>query len=302
MPATLDSAYNFCEKVTKITAKNFFYAFRVLPKEKRRAIYVIYAFCRECDDIADGDQPAKIKLKKLNEIANLFNHSDSQGLHRTNPIFIALEDVIKKYKIPKNYFVEFIDGMTMDQKLSRYSDFQELKVYCYKVASVVGLMCIEIFGYRVKNPKILEHAENLGIAMQLTNIIRDIKEDVNRNRIYLPQADLTEFDYTESELKSSVHNKKFCSLMALQTERVKTFFKASEDLEKFIFEDARSCIKILRSLYLNILLKIEASGYQLFGAKIELSRTEKFTLMFQLWIHHVAITFTKKLKSTIIKS
>lgn len=300
MLPNLESAYSVCEKITQKSAKNFFYAFRVLPKQKRGAIYVIYAFCRMCDDIADGILPDQTKFNKLEEIARFFNNSVDKGISYKEPIFIALDDVIRKYKIPKKYFTEFIDGMIMDQTTNRYSNFTELEVYCHKVASVVGLMCIEIFGYRDKSNKILECANHLGIAMQLTNIIRDIKEDVRRNRIYIPQSDLAKFNYPETQLTSLVYNKKFCSLMEFQTQRIRSFFAASEELDQLVNEDSRSCIKILKSLYLKILCKIESSEYNLYGAKIGLSKKEKLATMLNLWINHIGINFTNKLKSLII--
>ena len=300
MLSNLESAYSVCEQITQSSAKNFFYAFRVLPKEKRSAIYVVYVFCRMCDDIADGTLPNQAKFDKLQEIAKFFNRPFNKSIDSESPVFLALHDVIIKYKIPKNYFTEFIDGMIMDQTINRYSDFSELELYCHKVASVVGLICIEIFGYKDKSNNIFASADKLGIAMQLTNIIRDIKDDIKRNRIYIPQSDLLKFGYTETQLKESVYNKRFCSLMEFQTQRIRSLFNDSRELDQLINEDSRSCIKILRSLYLKILYKIEASEYDLYGPEISLSKKEKIETMLKLWIHHIGINFTNKLKSIII--
>ena len=297
----LESAYSHCEKITRNSAKNFFYAFQVLPKEKRRAIYVIYSFCRICDDIADGHLSKKLKFQKLEKISEIFKNTSLQTPAMQNQVFLALEDVISKYKIPKKYFTEFVDGMVMDQKMNRFANFSELELYCYRVASVVGLMCIEIFGYKGNKNEVFEYAKKLGIAMQLTNIVRDIKDDIKRNRIYIPQSEMLEFGYEETQLKEFKYSENFYALMAFQIQRIRSFFDGSSELNQHINEDSQSCINILRTLYLKILDKIEESDYKLYGPEISLSKREKITIMLSLWIGHIAMDFTNKYKSIIIK-
>ena len=301
MLPNLESAYTHCEQITRNSAKNFFYAFQVLPKEKRRAIYVIYSFCRTCDDIADGDLPVESKLEQLEQISEIFKKASMQkpGIH--NEVFLAVEDVISKYKIPKKYFIEFVDGMIMDQKINRFDNFSELELYCYRVASVVGLMCLEIFGYYGNKNEVFEYAKKLGIAMQLTNIIRDIKDDIKRNRIYIPRSEMSEFGYEEKQLRELTYSENFYALIAFQIQRIRSFFDASSELNQHINEDSQSCINILRTLYLKILDKIEESEYNLYGPEISLSKKEKITTMLSLWASHIAMNFTNKFKSTISK-
>ena len=188
----LRSAYEHCRRITKERAKNFYYAFVTLPAPKRRAIYAVYTFCRKCDDIADGEMPLDSKLHLLAEQRERLEkcyqeNSDEQA-------FIALQHAVINYGIPKDYLDEVIKGVEMDLTWQRYPSFDDLRLYCYRVASVIGLICLEIFEYRDPVAKI--HAEDLGLAMQLTNILRDVREDLGRGRIYLPQQELKRFDYS----------------------------------------------------------------------------------------------------------
>ena len=220
--AVLDSAYDHCQRVAKEHAKNFYYAFRTLPLHKRRAIYAAYAICRLWDDIADEDAPLSEKRRMFAETRRTLaatlscpsnNPLSLEGEGRgegdidkpdstltphssplTPPEFIALADATTAFGIPGKYFDEILDGVESDLVKTRFADFSELRDYCYKVASVVGLICIEVFGY--DDPSAEGYAVDMGIALQLTNILRDLSEDAERDRIYLPQDEMARFGYT----------------------------------------------------------------------------------------------------------
>ena len=192
----LESAYEACRTITRREAKNFYYAFLTLPAAKRRAIYAAYAFCRLCDDSVDEETSADAKLKALSNLqANLDNTYSGSA---SSPVYVALADVARNYKIPQAYFQEIILGVESDLVKDRFQNFDELKDYCYRVASVVGLICLQIFGYKDDDAK--EYAVDLGLAMQLTNIIRDVREDLDMGRVYLPQDEMARFGYSEEEI------------------------------------------------------------------------------------------------------
>ena len=194
----LQLAYKECGRITKREAANFYYAFLTLPKNRRRAIYAVYAFCRYCDDAVDDQASIGAKLESLNLLREKLRLSYAG--RSVDPIFLCLGDVAKQFEIPQEYFEDVLLGVESDLVKNRYQNFEELKQYCYKVASVVGLICIQIFGYRDDIAK--EYAIDLGLAMQLTNILRDVKEDLVMDRIYLPQEETDRFNFSEEDLKA----------------------------------------------------------------------------------------------------
>ena len=177
MPTELDLAYEHCRRVARAQATNFYYAFRTLPRRQRRAIYAAYAFCRLCDDIADEEMPLEEKRRRFAETREMLRGSGTGGAD--SPVFVALGGASAEFGIPMGLFEEVIEGVEIDLVRSRFDTFDDLREYCYKVASVVGLICIEIFGYR--DPNARKYAVDMGIALQLTNIMRDVKEDAERN-------------------------------------------------------------------------------------------------------------------------
>jgi phytoene synthase len=232
MANEVELAREYCEGVTRKYAKSFYFAAKFLPKHKQLAVYPIYAFCRHVDDAVDetefsSDQNAietveswKATLDKVygsGEIENQILKTESQNL-----IFTAWKDLLAKYKIPQNLPFELIEGVLMDTTVKRYETFENLYVYCYRVASTVGLMSSEILGYKDKIA--LEYAEALGIAMQLTNILRDIKEDAGIGRIYLPQEDLRKFEITEQEIIAGEMSENFVEMMKFQIERARNYY------------------------------------------------------------------------------
>ena len=286
MTSQLEIAYDYCQRVARKQAKNFYYAFRTLPTPKRRAIYATYAFCRMCDDIADEDMPIDEKRRQFSETRNLLTES----LRRTGsevsndalpPEFAALSDATAAFGIPHHYYTQVIEGVESDLVKTRFENFEELKAYCYQVASVVGLICIEVFGYEDEAAR--EYAIDMGIAMQLTNILRDIKEDAERDRIYIPLDEMARFGYSEDDLKQGIIDERFRSLMALQVNRARDYYQRSQKLFPLIDAGARACPKVLHLAYRSILDRIDAQGYDVFSQRIGLSTFEKLMITGRLW-------------------
>ena len=307
MANELELAYDHCQRITKEYAQNFYYAFRTLPARKRRAIYAAYAFCRACDDIADEDLPLDEKrrlfaqtrqslLRSQRRSPPLSGEGDGNGdlpamdapgsrlagdSGSGDLVFTALGDMCRSFGIPQHYFGEVIEGVEMDLARTRFRDFNELRAYCYKVASVVGLICIEVFGY--DDPRAKEYAVDLGIAMQLTNILRDVKEDADRGRIYIPLDEMASSGYSERELMDGVVNDAFRDLMKLQVDRARRYFDSGKRLIPLLSPAARACPAVLHGVYSTILSRIESSGFDVFERRIGLSKARKLFIMARLW-------------------
>ena len=261
--------------MTKREATNFYYAFRLLPAERRDAICAVYAFSRRADDAVDSveekqatREEAEGKLENLRAIL--------RGEASEDPLAPAIEDTIQQFDISPGLFEELLRGMEMDLSEKRYQSFDDLYRYCYRAASAVGLVCIEIFGYQ-GDPS--EPAEALGIAMQLTNILRDVREDMNRGRIYLPLEDLERFGYSEEELLQGKHSPAFRELMSFEVKRAREFFEKAEPLFPLIDARTRYCPIMLKRLYTKILDKIEAQDYDVFSRRPALSRFQKIGML-----------------------
>lgn len=261
------------KEITKQSKSNFLYSFSLLPKEKSEAIKTVYAFCRKTDDIVDDENDSEeTKYSRLTEWKEELDKALINGDSK-HSLLNSLSKTIKKYDIPAEPFFDLINGMEMDLKKNRYYKFDELIDYCYNAASSVGLMSIEIFGYN--NPATKEFAINLGIAMQLTNILRDIKSDAMKGRIYIPLEDLRRFNYSEKDLIESRYNIEFINLMEFQCERVKFFYnEANKNLtneDKGLMFPAR----IMEHIYFRLLKKIEMNNYNVFEKKITVSKLKK---------------------------
>lgn len=279
MATELELAYSHCQRVTKENARNFYYTFRPMPSDKRRAMYAVYAYCRLCDDIADGELPIEDKRLGFEKVRQNLRASEPSG--EDAPMYRALHDAAVRFGIPYSYFEEILEGVEMDMSKSRFANFEELREYCYKVASVVGLVCIRIFGY--EDPKAKDYAVDMGLAMQLTNILRDVKEDVERGRIYIPQDEMRRFEYSEAELERGALNDEFKSLMAYQAERAHGYFESSRALFPLISADARTCPKLMHATYSGILELIEQADYNVFERRIGISAGAKLVLLARLW-------------------
>jgi phytoene synthase len=266
--------------ITKQSGSNFYYAFLFLPKPKREALYAVYAFCRLSDDLVDeskaGVNPVDALTRWRKALDTYFEGSVGP------PIITAVGQAARRFHIPKVYFEELLNGMEMDLTHTRYATFEELYPYCYRVASIVGLICIEIFGYT--NPQTKTYAEQLGIAFQLTNILRDVGADAQRGRIYLPQDELKRFGYSEEELLAGRYNHAFTELMRFQCERARGFFRAAS--AALTAEDERSLLaaEIMRAIYYRLLLRLEARQYDVFHGKITIGKPRKLLLAGGLWL------------------
>ena len=268
------------QEITKKSKSSFYYAFNLLPAEKRDAMNTVYAFCRKTDDIIDeGTEPAEIKYEKLRKWRIEFERAFSG--HSEYTLLNKLGKTISRFDIPLDPFFELIKGMEMDLQNDRYKSFDDLQLYCYRVASTVGLMCIEIFGY--KNPSTKDFAVNLGIALQLTNILRDISKDADRGRIYLPQDDLKKFSYSELEILNKVYNDNFKDMMIYEVGRAKRYFElATSNLD---LDDKKTMFaaRAMQHIYYKMLEKIIAAEYDVYHKNIKVSTFEKAGIAFGVW-------------------
>lgn len=275
MSDELSAAYRHCQALTRREAKNFYYGFMLLPAEQRRAIYAAYAFARECDDIVDAGLPveeASARLAAQRELLDRCLEGSPQG-----PVFLALADAVRRYGIPHDYFHRLIEGVETDLTVRRYATFDELKRYCYLVASVVGLISIEIFGYE-GGEEARGHAADLGIALQLTNILRDVQEDLQRDRIYLPGDELARFGYKDDYLRRGVADEAFHKLMAYQVARAQDYFERGRLLLPFLPRRARACVGVMAGIYRSILDDIRRRPEIVLRQRVSLSAGQKLAL------------------------
>ena len=280
---TLDASYRYCAHLTRAQAGNFFYTFWCLPPLKRRSIFAIYAFSRRLDDIADETSgELATKIQRLEALGSLLD----PNVPTDDELAPALRDTTQRFEIPDEPFRDLIAGMLMDLEGYEYKTFEDLRLYCYRAASTVGLICIEIFGYEGTKgtPQVTEPAVDLGLAMQLTNILRDVAEDVDRERIYIPADERDRFGVTPEDLRRGQVSDGFRSLMRYQMTRARDYFRRSEPLFAQIDRNARPCPVLLARFYSRLLDQIEASNYDVFRRRPKLSRFEKVTLAARAWI------------------
>ena len=280
MVTDLELAYEECRLITRREAKNFYYAFLTLPARRRRAIYVAYSFCRYCDDSVDAERSDAEKLRMLAELRDKLARC-YQG-QADEPLFLGLADVARQYDIPQEYFREVLAGVESDLVKNRYQNFEELSRYCYQVAAVVGLICLQIFGY--KDARARQYAIDLGLAMQLTNIARDVKEDLAFDRIYLPQDELARFGYSEEELLAGTCNDAFVNLMRFQARRARDYFRSGFQLLPYLSPRSRACPAALGLIYSKVLDRIEDADYNVLDRRVSLSTAEKLQAMAHSWL------------------
>lgn len=283
-------AYSVCRSITRSAAKNFYYAFLVLPSAKRQALCAVYAYMRRCDDIADDFKlPAADRRQRLEAWLDAF-HRAELGHPTDDPVLLALTDTQRRYKIPVELLDQLAYGTGMDIQDSGNSDsseaadlqvlyrtFSDLRQYCYRVASVVGLVCIRIFGYRDAAAEGL--AENLGLAFQLTNIIRDIQEDAAMGRVYLPAEDLERFKIEAADFRQSAIPERLRWLLAAEADRAREYYGSAPELLLLIDEDSQPALWVLVTIYRRLLEKISDRKYDVFGKKISLTVREKVVIL-----------------------
>jgi phytoene synthase len=276
----------YCTDLARRSGSNFYYSFFFLPQERRDAMHAVYAFCREVDSIVDdpppGSDPREHLARWRADIAALYRADGFDRAPSANPVIICLADHIRRLGIPREYFDDIIAGVEMDLTIHRYATFSDLYRYCYRVASVVGLICLKIFGARA--PEARTYAVNLGVAFQLTNILRDLKPDGARGRIYLPAEDLTRFGYGEQDLLAGAYTPAFVRLMEFQCRRAQEYYQAAASA--FPEADRRALLpaEIMRAIYHTILERIEASRYQVFARRITLSPPRRLAVALKAWL------------------
>jgi 15-cis-phytoene synthase len=278
-------AYSVCRGITRTAAKNFYYAFLVLPRRKREALCAVYAFMRRCDDIADDASLSTAERRQKLDTWLDALHRAQQGQPTDDAILLALTDAQRRYSIPAGLLDELAQGTAMDvdegessQEATsgltvHYQTFEELRQYCYRVASVVGLVCIHVFGYR--DPQAEPLAERCGLAFQLTNIIRDVKEDASMGRVYIPEEDLSRFGLSVPDVLNSPDPTRLRGVLAFEAERARECYSAGEQLIPYISEDSQPALWVLVTIYRRLLEKIAAKQYDVITAKVALSRWEK---------------------------
>lgn len=271
---------DYCQQKTAQSGSSFYYSFLFLSPERRRAITALYAFCREVDDTVDectDESVARIKLAWWRkEINNMYAGA------QTHPVTQALQPHIQPYKLKEEHLQAIIDGMEMDLNQTRYLDYAALNKYCWHVASVVGILSASIFG--VSNPQTLQFAEKLGLAFQLTNIIRDVGEDARKGRIYLPINELQQFNVTAADILNAKHTDKFEQLMAFQIARAQ---QAYDDAFALLPKEDRRAQRpglMMAAIYRTLLTEVEADGYQVLQHRISLTPIRKLWLAWKTYI------------------
>ncbi|MDH4286008.1 MAG: presqualene diphosphate synthase HpnD [Gallionella sp.] len=270
----------YCQDKAAASRSSFYYSFKFLPPDKRRAITALYAFCREVDDVVDDCSDANVARATLNwwrgQVADIY------GGKPQHPVALALVLPVKQFNLAQQHFLAIIDGMEMDLDHGRYPDFKALQQYCYRVASVVGLLSAEIFGYT--DSRTLEYAHDLGTAFQLTNIIRDVGEDARRNRIYLPQEELRQFGVQEADILNSRETENFQKLMAFQIERAQRYYRQALEHLPAADRKAQRTGLIMTAIYRATLDEVAASGCHVLRERVSLGTGYKLWLAIKAWI------------------
>jgi phytoene synthase len=273
MTAALEESYTYCRDVARHRARNFYYAFVLLPGAERDAVCTVYAFMRRCDDLSDDPrQPAEGARAAMERWRAEFDRAVA-GHEGTWPGWAALRDTVVRYNIPRSYFLEMIDGVTSDLEPREFRTFDDLYRYCYRVASVAGLSLIHIL--RFDNPVALELAEKCGVAFQLTNILRDVREDAGRGRVYIPVEDLTRFGVSAEEVLACRRTERLVELLRFEGERAFGYYEESRPLVGMIPRRNRASLRALITIYRRLLERIEQSDYDVLARRIRVPVWEK---------------------------
>jgi len=270
----------YCQQKTAASGSSFYYSFLFLPSGKRRAITALYAFCREVDDVVDECRDPHLARAKLDwwreEVAALF-----EGEPR-HPVALALQEVVRRYDLPRQYFDDIIDGMAMDLAHAGYGDFKALQRYCYRVAGVVGLMAAEVFGYQDR--RTLNYAGDLGIACQLTNIIRDVGEDARRGRVYLPVDEQERFGVRNADILAGRDNEALRRLIEFQVERAEQFYQQALAALPAADRKAQRAGLVMAAIYRTLLQEIRRDGCRVLDRRVALTPVRKLWIAWRTWI------------------
>ena len=285
---TLTQAYEACRDIARREAKNFYYAFRALNRERRNATCAVYAFMRQADDISDDESLSRDKRRQNLDAWLAEWHCVCRGGSSRNPAFLAAWDATQRFNIPLKHLDELVAGVSMDldrattDAADTYATFDDLYRYCYLVASVVGLVCIRIFGY--SDPHAEKLAEETGIAFQLTNILRDVPEDAERRRIYLAQEDLTAHDLTTEMLlnrtPAAPPSENERAVLALYAVRAESYYRSAEALLPLINPESRPALWVLVSIYHALLKRIERADFNVFTKRASVPTVHKLAILF----------------------
>lgn len=282
----------YCQDKASKSGSSFYYSFLFLSPKKRQAIIALYAFCREVDDVVDECNDEAIAHTKLqwwrSEIDAVFSGNAQ------HPVGKALDEARQNHNLPQEYFLEIIDGMAMDLQHSEYESFKHLALYCYRVAGVVGLMSAEIFGYTDR--KTLKYAEDLGTALQLTNILRDVREDADRNRIYLPQDDLQRFGISKQDILQHKMSDNFQQMMKFQADRAREYYQSAMEQLPNADRYSQMCGLVMAEIYRTTLDEIEKDGFRV------LEHRTKLTPLRKLWIAYKTARKEKRLYKAFKKA
>jgi phytoene synthase len=280
---SITDAQAYCTALTKKSGSNFYYSFLFLPRKQRAAMYTVYAFCKEVDNAVDeppaGSNPQDELQRWRGELEAAYRGTP------TFPVTISLAYHVRQLAIPQAYFDELIKGVEMDLTAARYASFQDLSVYCYRVASVVGLICLHIFG--PTSARAQDYAVALGMAFQLTNILRDIGTDAAQGRIYLPEEDLRKFGCTDQTILQRQENAELHKLLHSETARAHEYYaKAQAAFDALPAQDrkALTVAEIMRAVYFRLLKKIEEPRHQIFGQRARLSTSHRLAVAAGVWI------------------
>jgi phytoene synthase len=264
----LKASYAFSRTIARTRARNFYYSFLLLSSEQRDAMCAIYAFMRYCDDISEGEGASREAIERWRRDLD----GALQGQYRENMLWPAFHDTVKRYRIPHEYFYQMIDGVSSDLQPKQLRTFDELYRYCYQVASVVGLTIIHIFGF--ESPEALKLAEKCGIAFQLTNILRDVREDLENHRVYIPEEDIRKFG---ADL--ATHDERFVRLMSFEAERADAYYNESRPLIALVHPRSRPSLWALIEIYRRLLARIERSNFDVLEKRIRVPTWEKLSIL-----------------------
>jgi len=264
----LNASYRFCRRIARTRARNFYYSFLLLSKPQKDAMCAIYAFMRYCDDISEAEGASRSAIERWRQDLD----RALSGQYPDNPLWPAFHDTVQRYKIPCHYFHEMIDGVSGDLEPRRIQTFDELYRYCYQVASVVGLTIIHIFGF--ESADALKLAEKCGIAFQLTNILRDVREDCANGRVYIPEEDIARFGADLAK-----HDDRFVALMSFEAQRARDYYDQSRPLLSLVAPRSRASLWALIEIYRRLLNRIERSNYDVLIKRIRVPTWEKLAIL-----------------------
>jgi len=265
----VERSYRYCRAVARSRAKNFYYSFLLLSRQQRLAMCAIYAFMRYCDDLSDEPGANRAAIERWRgELENAL-----EGRFSAHPVWPAFHHTVSRFGIPHQYFRDMIDGVAGDLEPRRFADFGQLYRYCYQVASVVGLAIIHIFGFDTRSA--LPLAERCGVAFQLTNILRDIREDAGNGRVYLPAEDLERFGVSESELRAGNRSDRLLRLLEFEAARARAYYDEAMPLLDLVHPRSRPSLWALITIYSRLLERIRQKNYDVFSSRVRLSALEK---------------------------